>query len=108
MVDGLAALGPRINDDAVTAVQLLGARNIGGSQTQLPDQQRIGRLGIRNAAQMLLGNQKDVRRSRGVDIAESQVIGRFSDRMRRNPARHNLAKNAAQAEALGGARRVSG
>src|SRR5690606_18737580 len=95
MVDGLSALVPRVHDDPVASVgDALLARDLGGADEELTEQERLLRAGVRERANVLDGDHQDVQGRLRIDVAERDDALVPVDDVPRDPALDDSAEQA--------------
>src|SRR5690606_11411728 len=95
MVDGLSALVPRVHDDPVASIgDALLARDLGGADEELTEQERLLRAGVRERANVLDGDHQDVQGRLRIDVAERDDALVPVDDVPRDPALDDSAEQA--------------
>ena len=78
--DGFAAVGTVINDEAVAGGgYVFAAGDVGGGEEEVSKEALIIALGVSNAGDGFFGNDKDVDRGLGGDVAEGEALVIFED-----------------------------
>ena len=94
VMHGLPAIVPSVHDDPVTVVQLLFTRNLSCCSHKMAHQRRILGQSLCRRADVLLGNDQQMRGGLGIDIGEADAEFVFVDAAGGNSAVDDLAKKA--------------
>ena len=74
VVDGLAAVGAGVDDQAVTVGEVLGAGDFAGGVEELAEDGGIVLCGVGMRGEVVLGDDEDVRGGLGVDVREGEGV----------------------------------
>ena len=92
VMDGLATLIARVDDDAVALVEPLVAREVGSGGHQVAQQRLVLRERLRLGCDVLFGDEEQMCRGLRIDIREADAPLIFIDTVGRNRTFNNLAK----------------
>ena len=74
VVDGLAAVGAAVDDDAIAVRQSFGARDFRGCEKQMAEQARLILGGVSERGYVLARNDEEVRGRLRVDVRERDAL----------------------------------
>jgi hypothetical protein len=94
MIHRLPAIRARVDDDPVTAVQLLPTRNLYSRSHQVAHQRSISRHRLRSRSDVLLRNDQQMLRSLRIDIGKGDAEFILIHTIRWNGAGDDLAEEA--------------
>ena len=92
MIHSLAAVFACIDDDAIAAVQLTAARNLGCGSQQMTKQWSMFSRGLRLRGNVLFRNDKQMGRSLGIDIRKTNAEFVFVNTTRRDLSLNDFAE----------------
>lgn len=95
MIDGLAAVGTRIHDDAVALSERFVARNLCGDCDKMAEQRRVRCGGFRERCDVFARNDEDMCWSLGADVSEGITFGVLIHGSRGNASIDDFAEQAA-------------
>jgi len=74
VVDGLAAIGAGVDDQAVAVGEVLGAGDFAGGVEELAEDAGVVLGGVGVRGEVVLGDDEDVRGGLGVDVREGEGV----------------------------------
>ena len=92
--DGLAAIRPRVDDEAVAMVEVLGAGDLAGGAQQGPEQGGILRQGVGVGRDVAFRNDEHVDGGLRTDVGKGQRVGRLVEALDGNGSADDLAEKA--------------
>jgi len=98
MIDGLAAVGAGVDDDAIAVVESLGAGNIGCYRDEMAEERAMSGIGFGEGNDVLAGRDENMHRGLRVDVSEGVTLVVLVDGLRRNASFDDLAEEAAHGE----------
>jgi hypothetical protein len=94
VLDGLAAVGAGVDDDAVAVGEVLLAGDFGGGGEELAEERGVGGGGVGERGDVLFGDDEDVDGGLGVDVREGEDVVVLIEASDGDGAGGNLAEEA--------------
>ncbi len=94
VVDGLATVVASVDDEAVAAVEMVGAGEIGGFGEEGAEEDGVVRDGVGEGSDVASGDEEEVGGGLGVDVGEGEEIGGFVDALRGDGSGDDFAEEA--------------
>ena len=94
MIDGLAAVGSGVDDQAVAVAEALLARDLTGCPQQMTEEIGVSCRGVRVGRDVLFGDHQQMRGRLRVDVRKGQHAVVFVDAVDGNGAGGDLAEEA--------------
>ena len=101
VVDGLAAVRPRVDDEAVAVAEVLGAGDLAGGAQQGPEQGGVLGQGVGVGRDVAFGDDEHVDGGLGTDIGKGQRVGRLMEALDGNGSVDDFAEKAVGGGCLG-------
>ena len=93
-MDGLAAIVPGIDDEAIAVGQTIAARKFGRDRNQMAEQRSMLLRDMRKRCYVLLRNEEQMCRRLRIDVRERYALIVLMKPLDRDGAGHNLAEEA--------------
>ena len=77
VVDGLAAVGAGVDDEAVAAIEVMGAGEVAGGGEEGAEEGGVFGEGVGVGGDVAFWNEEEVGRRLGVDVGEGEDVGGF-------------------------------